>query len=62
MNGPELRKQSLKIEGFGPPTPSTPEQRLEASRRWLAWYESIRPLDLEGQDLTPSAPALGSRR
>ena len=49
--------------GLGPPSPSTPEQRLEASRRWRAWYDSIRPLDLEGQDDPPRpTPALGSRR
>ena len=41
---------SRKVDGLGPPSPSTPEQRLEASKRWRAWYSGIRPLDLEGQD------------
>jgi hypothetical protein len=41
---------SRKIEGPGPPTPSTPEQRIEAAKRWRDWYNGIRPLDLEGQD------------
>ena len=59
-----LQLLSRKIDGLGPPSPSTPEQRLEASRRWRTWYDSIRPLDLEGQDPAPAsaAPALGSRR
>jgi hypothetical protein len=57
-----LQLLSRKIEGLGPPSPSTPDQRLEASRRWRAWYDSIRPLDLEGQEPAPATPALGSRR
>ena len=57
-----LQLLSRKIEGLGPPVPSTPEQRLEASRRWRAWYDLIRPLDLEGQDPAPARPVVGSRR
>jgi hypothetical protein len=45
-----LQLLSRKIEGLGPPTPSTPEQRQDAARRWRAWYAGIRPLDLEGED------------
>ncbi|MEJ7638561.1 MAG: HEAT repeat domain-containing protein, partial [Singulisphaera sp.] len=56
-----LQLLSRKIDGLGPPSPSTPEQ-ARASRRWRAWYDSIRPLDLEGQDPAPARPALGSRR
>jgi hypothetical protein len=45
-----LQLLSRKIEGLGPPSPSTPQQRAEAAERWRAWYAGIRPLDLEGQD------------
>lgn len=37
---------SRKIEGFGPPSPSTPPQRKEAAERWRNWYNTIRPLDV----------------
>jgi len=61
-----LQLLSRKIDGLGPPSPSPSAQRLEASRRWRAWYDSTRPLDLEGQDpaTVPASatPALGSRR
>lgn len=40
-----LQLLSRKIDGLGPPSPSTPEQRKEAAGAWRAWYESIRPLD-----------------
>ncbi len=36
---------SRKIDGLGPPSPSTPEQRKEAAARWREWYNTIRPLD-----------------
>jgi hypothetical protein len=45
-----LQLLSRKIEGLGPPNPSTPEQRREAAKTWRAWYESIRPLDAELDD------------
>jgi hypothetical protein len=45
-----LQLLSRKIEGLGPPNPSTPEQRREAAKTWRAWYESIRPLDAEADD------------
>jgi len=51
-----LQLLSRKIEGFGPPTPSTPDQRRDAVKRWRDWYASIRPLDLEGQDEAPAGP------
>ena len=40
---------SRKIEGLGPPSPSTPEQRKEAAARWREWYNAIRPLDLDDE-------------
>jgi hypothetical protein len=54
-----LQIMSRKIKGMGPPSPSTPEQRLAAAREWRDWYQAIRPLDLEGQDedISPAAPA-----
>jgi hypothetical protein len=51
-----LQLLSRKIDGLGPPTPSTPDQRREAAQRWRAWYATVRPLDTEGQDET-AAPA-----
>jgi hypothetical protein len=51
-----LKLLSRKAQGYGPPTPSTPAQRAEAAQRWRAWFATIRPLDLEGQDEAP-APA-----
>lgn len=45
-----LQLLSRKINALGPPSPSTSPQRQEAARRWRAWYATVRPLDLEGQD------------
>ena len=45
-----LQLLSRKIDGMGPPTPSSPGERLAAARKWREWYQAIRPLDLEGQD------------
>lgn len=44
-----LQLLSRKIVGPGPYLPSTPEQRKDAAAKWRAWYETIRPLELEGQ-------------
>ena len=60
-----LELLSRKIKGPGPPSPSTPEERVAAARKWREWYQAIRPLDLEGQDddggvaggASPPAPA-----
>jgi len=46
-----LQLLSRKIEGLGPPARSTPAQRAEAARRWKAWYDTIRPLELNGQSV-----------
>jgi hypothetical protein len=52
-----LQLLSRKIDGLGPPSPSTPEQRQEAAKRWRAWYDSIRPLEAEGEgDQSPLPP------
>jgi hypothetical protein len=45
-----LQLLSRKIEGLGPPSPSTPEQRKEAAKAWRGWYETIRPLDSQAED------------
>ena len=45
-----LQLLGRKVEGLGPPSPSTPQERAEAAKRWREWYLVIRPLDLEGQD------------
>ena len=52
-----LQLISRKADGFGPPGSSTPEQRREASKRWRAWYDSVRPLDLNGSDEDETASA-----
>jgi hypothetical protein len=52
-----LQLLSRKIVGLGPPTPSTPEQRTAAAERWREWYQTIRPLDLDGQDEESGAGA-----
>jgi hypothetical protein len=41
---------SRKVEGLGPPTPSSPEQRKEAAARWRDWYAAIKPLDLDDEE------------
>jgi hypothetical protein len=45
-----LQLLSRKIDGFGPPSPSTPEQRVAAAKAWLGWYESVRPLGVDDAD------------
>jgi hypothetical protein len=45
-----LQLLSRKIDGYGPSPGAALEQRKEAAQRWRAWYQAIRPLDLEGQD------------
>ena len=45
-----LQLLSRKIVGLGPASPSSPEQRRDAAKRWGDWYAAIRPLDIEGQD------------
>jgi hypothetical protein len=52
-----LQLLSRKIDGLGPPSPSTPEERAEAARKWRAWYEAIRPLEPEVGDLKVNRPA-----
>lgn len=45
-----LQTISRKIEGLGPPRPSSPERRKEAAARWREWYAAIKPLDLDDED------------
>jgi hypothetical protein len=54
-----LQLLSRKIDGLGPPSPSTPDQRKEAAKAWREWYDSIRPLDVDADhDLAiQSSPA-----
>jgi hypothetical protein len=52
-----LQLLSRKIDGLGPPSPSTPEERLEASKKWRVWYDSIRPLAAESDDDNARKPA-----
>jgi hypothetical protein len=55
-----LQAISRKIDGLGPPRPSTPEQRKEAADRWHEWYTAIKPLDLDDED-DPERGAPGRR-
>jgi hypothetical protein len=48
-----LQILSRKIDGLGPPNPSTREQRQAAARKWREWFNAIRPLDM-GEDDEPS--------
>jgi hypothetical protein len=58
-----LQIMSRKVDGLGPPTPSTPEQRKQAAARWRDWYDAIKPLDLDDDDIgeRPAAKADGGR-
>jgi HEAT repeat protein len=56
-----LQVLSRKIEGLGPPSPSTSEQRRAAAQRWRDWFHAIRPLDLDEPD-TPSTARPGGAR
>ena len=49
---------SRKVDGYGPPSPSNPDQRKAAAQKWREWFEAIRPLDLDDHDEgTAAAPA-----
>jgi len=52
-----LQLLSRKVDGLGPPSPSTPEERLEASKKWRAWYDAIRPLAAESDHDNVKKPA-----
>ncbi len=55
-----LQLLGRKIEGYGPPDPSTPEQREAASRAWRVWYDSVRPIGGEPGDLpAPKSARVG---
>jgi HEAT repeat protein len=45
-----LQVISRKLDGYGPPPGASPGQREEAANRWRAWYDSVRPPDLDGPD------------
>jgi hypothetical protein len=52
---------SRKTDGFGPPNPSTAEERKAAAHKWREWFEAIRPLDLDDHDeSSPPAPPSSS--
>jgi hypothetical protein len=44
-----LKLLSRKLESLGPPPGATPDQKLEAATKWSAWYESVRPAALVGE-------------
>jgi hypothetical protein len=48
---------SRKLSGFGPPSPSTADERKAAAQKWREWFEAIRPLDLDDHDEGLTAPA-----
>ncbi len=51
---------SRKIKGFGPPSPSTPDERKAAAQKWREWFDAIRPLDLDDHDEGTPLPPQGS--
>ncbi len=51
---------SRKIDGFGPPSPSTAEDRKAAAAKWREWFEAIRPLDLDDHEEAKAPVAPGS--
>ncbi len=56
-----LQILSRKIEGPGPPSPSTPEERRAAVDKWREWFNAIRPLDLDDDDNpVPRPPGTGA--
>ncbi len=48
-----LQLLSRKIDGLGPPSPSSPAERQAAAAAWRAWYETIRPLDTDPDQEEP---------
>jgi len=44
-----LRLLSRKLEGFGPPDISTPEERADAAAKWTQWYRQVRPSRVSGR-------------
>ena len=55
-----LQVLSRKLDGYGPQSQATPDQKLEAAQKWKAWFEAVRPPDLNAPDddlvLAPVAP------
>lgn len=55
-----LQVLSRKLDGYGPQSQATAEQKLEAAQKWKAWFEAVRPPDLNAPDddlvLAPVAP------
>jgi hypothetical protein len=52
-----LQLLSRKIEGLGPPSLSTPQERQEAAKQWQSWYDAIRPLDADAEEEGIRKPA-----
>jgi hypothetical protein len=51
-----LQVISRKLDTYGPPRGASPEQKLEAARRWRDWYETVRPPELEPLDVATIKP------
>jgi hypothetical protein len=51
---------SRKVDGFGPPSPSSADLRKAAAQKWRDWFESIRPLDLDDHDEGTQSPPANS--
>jgi hypothetical protein len=51
-----LQVISRKLDSLGPPRGASPEQKLEAAKRWRDWYETVRPPELEPLDVATIKP------
>ena len=52
-----LQILSRKLDGFGPEPGDAAEAREAAARRWLEWFNSVKPPDLDApDDILPAAP------
>jgi HEAT repeat protein len=45
-----LQLLSRKIDGYGPADNATSEQKQEAAKKWAAWYQSVKPPELDAPE------------
>ncbi len=52
---------SRKLDGFGPDPGASLDDRRRAGARWRAWYDGLRPPELDADVADGSTPATGAR-